>query len=81
MMPDPTNLELICEHLLPMVTVADDDYWRAVARKRRANTLYRLVHHLAQDLGAKATNRPFAPKPESPTCSVVLSAEACDSPR
>ena len=40
-MPDPTNLELICDHLLPMVAVADDDYWRAVARKRRANRLYR----------------------------------------
>ena len=38
---EPTNLALIGHHLLTMAAEAEDNYWRAIARKKRANSLYR----------------------------------------
>ncbi len=32
---------LIGDHLLTVVTEAEDNYWREIARKKRANSLYR----------------------------------------
>jgi hypothetical protein len=38
-MPAATNLlELIGEHLLTVAAEAEDNYWRAIARKKRANS-------------------------------------------
>ena len=50
-MPAATNLlELIGEHLLTVPAEAEDNYRRAISRKKRANSLYRSLsvrEHLA----------------------------------